>query len=110
MSFQPKIPAPVPARAVVRAARTAGVAVLGLGVVYVASGCAFSKPKELRHTVNGVEMFADGRVSDPGKRGAVPMTRPIADPWGPSQAAAGMDAVRAVPVNIFGEMGGPRAL
>ena len=110
MTFQPKNSAAATHRAVVRAARSAGVAVLGLGVVYVASGCVFSKPHELRHTVNGVELFADGRVSDPGKRGAVPMTRPIADPWGPSQAAVGMDPVRPVPVNIFGEMGGPRAV
>src|SRR4051812_28882629 len=73
-------------------AAAARAAVLGLGIAAFATGCVFQKPREVRHTVNGVEMDADGRPRiDPGKRGAVPMTRPIADPWGPT-AAGGMDA------------------
>src|SRR5436190_19606838 len=84
-------------------AAAARAAVLGLGLTMLTSGCFVQKPKEVRYTVNGVEMDADGRpVIDPGKRGAVPMTRPIADPWGPSVAARGMETVRPVPVNIFG--------
>lgn len=87
-------------------------AALALWTAVMVGGCAFQRPKEVRHTMNGVEMDGDGRaVIDPGKRGAVPTSRPIADPWGPPTAGvAGMDSVKSVPVNIFGEMGGPRPL
>lgn len=84
--------------------------IVGIAAALVA-GCTVARPREVRHTVNGVE-YENGRpVIDPGKRGAVPSARMIADPWGPPQAGVpGIGQVKSVPVNIFGEMGGPRPL
>ncbi|HEX8915929.1 MAG TPA: hypothetical protein VF796_26515 [Humisphaera sp.] len=106
----PRRPAPTRPTSTVTALRCATA---GLAAAALAAGCTvYQRPRELKHTVNGVTMEADGRpVIDPGKRGANPMTRPVADPWGPPQVGvAGMGAVKAVPVNVFGEMGQPRPL
>jgi TolB protein len=94
---------------------TALAALTAVGLA--AAGCTFSKPRELMHTVNGVEVGSSGRPKiDPSKRGVIggagafPTSRPVADPWGPAPLAAGLDPVSPVPVNVFGEMGAPRAV
>jgi TolB protein len=107
---------PVPAKRAAGTTRPAAgllVAAAAAALVPLAGGCGLTaKPREVRHTVNGVEYTADGRpVTDPGKRAGGAATRPVADPWGPPLAGVpGIGAVRAVPVNVFGEMGGPRPL
>ncbi|QOV91487.1 TolB family protein [Humisphaera borealis] len=90
--------------------RNRALARCALAAAMLITGCS-SAPKEVRHTVNGVQ-YENGRpVIDPGKRGAKETKLVVADPWGPPQAGVpGLGEVKSVPVNVFGEMGGPRPL
>lgn len=106
---QPQTPSPARGGPATALALAAGLS----AVLLTTAGCTFSKPRELAHTINGVEVGSGNRPKiDPGKRGGGTMaaSRPVADPWGPAPLAAGLDPVAAIPVNVFGEMGTPRAV